>query len=115
MSDRVPVIGAAQSLTLTWEGLGNLLMDLETAGRRPVAIVVSEYDRRELNQQIMDSSIVPVAKADQAERIDGAAIGFIRGVMITSHPDVPEGRARLVYPAKVAEQLKDKYNAKRFA
>lgn len=84
---------------LTYDGLSMLLKDLRAAGQRlPIVIAVSEHERRDLNQEILGASVAPVAKADQVPEHDGAAIGFIEGVMIVSHPDVPRGKARLVYP-----------------
>jgi hypothetical protein len=42
--------------------------------------------------------VEPVAKEDQRPEHDGQAIGVIEGVMVRSHPDVPRGKARLIYP-----------------
>jgi hypothetical protein len=58
---------------------------------------VSEYDRRDLNQELRRrEALDPAAMEDQRPEHDGKAIGFIEGVMVRSHPDVPRGKARLV-------------------
>lgn len=92
-------VGAQIEPRLTWDGMRNLLGDIQLRGERmPTLILVSEHDRRDLNQEILGNSTSEVAKEDQRPEHDGAAIGFINGVMIRSHPDVPRGRARLCYP-----------------
>lgn len=89
---------------LTVEGLRNLLQDWRRAGRRiPNFILVSEYDRRDLNQDLLAGSTQQVAKDDQRADHDGEAIGMIEGVMVRSHPDVPRGKARFIYPPVVAD------------
>jgi hypothetical protein len=91
-------LGEAFRPRLTVDGLRNLLLDLRTSGRPiPRAIIVSEYDRRDLNQDLLGTSVAPVAKADQAPEHDGQAIGVIEGVVIASHRDIPRGKARLFY------------------
>jgi hypothetical protein len=83
---------------LTVDGLLSLLSDLRAAGKpMPRAILVSEYDRRDLNQDLMAGSVDPVAKEDQTPDHDGAAIGVIGGVVVKSHPDISRGKARLVF------------------
>lgn len=83
---------------LTLDGLRNLLQDIRKAGQRiPKIILVSEYERRDLNQELLGASTQDVAKQDQRPEHDGEAIGFIEGVMVRSHPDVPRGKARFLY------------------
>lgn len=91
-------VGSTVEPRLTVDGLINMIGDLERAGRKPVAILVSEYDRRDLNQDLMGLSVDQVAKPDQAPDHDGNALGFILGVAIASHADISRGKARLVYP-----------------
>lgn len=92
-------VGASIEPRLTWEGLRNFLGDMCRRGERmPIAILVSEYDRRNLNQEILGASSTEVSKEDQRPEHDGAAMGFIEGVMVSSHPDVARSKARLVYP-----------------
>jgi hypothetical protein len=97
-------VGSQLEPALTWEGLTNMLGDMRKAAQRmPDVIMVSEHDRRDLNQEILGHSTNEVAKADQAPEHDGACVGFIQGVMVRSHPDVPRGKARLIYPPVRAE------------
>lgn len=92
-------VGSAIEPRLTVDGLRDLLQDWRKAGKRlPIAILVSEYDRRDLNQDLLAGSVQEVAKEDQRPEHDGDAIGFIEGVMVRSHPDVSRGKARLLYP-----------------
>lgn len=84
---------------LTVQGLRELLADLRKAKRPlPTAILVSEYDRRDINQDLLAGSVQVVGKEDQAPEHDGLAIGIIEGVMIQGHPDIERGKARLLYP-----------------
>jgi len=92
-------VGSQFEPALTLEGLRNFIQDLRRHGQRiPNIILVSEYERRDLNQELLGASTAPVAKEDQRPEHDGQAIGFIEGVMVRSHPDVPRGKARLLYP-----------------
>lgn len=92
-------IGAAIAPRLTLDGLRDLLGEMRRRGERmPVAIIVSETERRDLNQELLGASEEAVAKEDQRPEHDGRAIGIVDGVMIRSHPEVPVGKARLVYP-----------------
>ena len=92
------MIGDAFRPTLTLDGLRNLLQDMRTAGKpMPKGIMVSERERRDLNQEILGASRETVARDDQRPEHDGQAIGVIEGVWICSHPDVPNGKARLIY------------------
>lgn len=63
-------------------------------------ILVSEYDRRDINQDLCQGAKAIGEDAERPEH-DGRAIGIIEGVPILSHGDIPRGRARLCYqPAK---------------
>jgi hypothetical protein len=92
-------VGSQIEPRLTLEGLRDMFRDLRAAGKRlPDVVLVSEYERRDLNQELLGASKSLVAKEDQRPEHDGQAIGFIEGVMVRSHPDVPRGKARLIYP-----------------
>lgn len=95
-------VGSQIEPRLTVDGLRDMIQDLRRSGARiPTVILVSEYERRDLNQDLLAGSVHEVAKEDQRPEHDGAAIGFVEGVMIRSHPDVPRGKARLIYPPVV--------------
>lgn len=92
-------IAEAMEPRMTIEGFRDLLQDMRAAGQQmPVAILVSENDRRDLNQDLLSGSVEEVSKADQAPEHDGVAIGIVEGVPIRSHPDIPRGKARLLFP-----------------
>jgi hypothetical protein len=94
-------VGSQIEPRLTAEGIRQLIRDRRDAGEKvPTYIVVSEYDRRELNQDVLGMSVGEVDKADRTPDHDGKAIALIEGVMVRSHPDVPRGRARLVFSAE---------------
>jgi hypothetical protein len=95
-------VGSQIEPRLTVEGLRDMLQDRRRAGlRMPSIIIVSEYERRELNQDLLAGSETEVAKQDQRPEHDGDAIGFVEGVMVRSHPDVPRGKARLLFSTEV--------------
>lgn len=97
----LPHIGDLVRPRLTVDGLRNLLADLRTAGRPlPQSIIVSESDRRDLNQDLLGGAANEVAREDQRPEHDGQAVGIVEGVVILSHPDLRRGQARLVYPQK---------------
>lgn len=92
-------VGAQLEPSLTFEGLRNMLADMRRRNQRmPQVVLLSEYDRRQVNQEILGASKEEVAKEDQRQEHDHDAIGFIEGVMFRSHPDVPRGKARFIYP-----------------
>lgn len=92
-------VGSQIEPRLTAEGIRQLIRDLRDSNQRiPTYIIVSEYDRRDLNQDVLAMSTTPVAKNDQRPEHDGQAIAILEGVMVRSHPEVPRGKARLVYP-----------------
>ena len=95
-------VGSQIEPRLTVEGLRDLLQDWRRNGQRlPNIILVSEHERRDLNQDLLAGSVQEVAKADQRPEHDGECIGFIEGVMVRSHQDVPRGKARFIYPPEV--------------
>ncbi|TAK84313.1 MAG: hypothetical protein EPO20_14585 [Betaproteobacteria bacterium] len=95
-------VGSVIEPRLTVEGLRDMIQDLRRHSRRiPKIILVSEYERRDLNQDLLAGSSTEVAKQDQRPEHDGEAIGFVEGVMVRSHPDVPRGKARFIYPPEV--------------
>lgn len=92
-------VGSQFQPRLTAEGIRQLIRDIRDRKERiPSYILVSEYDRRDLNQDVLGMSTTPVADADKRPEHDGQAIAILEGVMVRSHPDVPRGRARLIYP-----------------
>lgn len=112
MSERIirpGEVGEQFELVLTAAGLRAMLQDMRHAGMRiPNLILVSEYDRRGLNQDLLGMSTTEVAKADQRPEHDGKCIGMIEGVAIGASPHVPRGKCRFVFPPEkktVSERL----------
>lgn len=105
MEGRILLLGEVGSQIeprLTLEGMRDMIRDMRTANQRiPDVILVSEHDRRDLNQDLLGASTDPVNKPDQRPEHDGEAVGFIEGIMVRSHPDVPRGKARFLYPAVI--------------
>lgn len=96
-------VGSQIEPRLTVDGLRDLIRDWRDAGKRlPIAILVSEYDRRDLNQDLMAGSATEVAKPDQRPEHDGECIGCIEGVWVSASSHVPRGKARFVYPPEKA-------------
>jgi hypothetical protein len=109
MSGRILIpgeVGSAIEPRLTLDGLRDMLQDMRRHNQRiPDVILVSEYDRRGLNQDLLGASVEDVDKEDQRPDHDRACIGVIEGVMVRSSPEIARGKARLVYPP-VKEQAK---------
>lgn len=91
-------LGEAIEPRLTVDGLRNLLLDLRRARKPlPKAILVSEYDRRELNQDLLAGAANDVDMLDKRPEHDLHAIGVIEGVIVRAHPDIARGKARLIF------------------
>lgn len=87
-------VGDHVRLRLTIEGITEMIRDARTAGYRPQIVLVSEYDRRDLNQDLMGASVREVSKED--EHNDARQIGIIEGVLIMSHADIARHKCRIV-------------------
>ena len=98
-------IGSAQDRPfLTVDGFKQLVKDLtEAHGRKPTCILLSEYDRRELNQELLSAATNKVAAEDQRPEHDGEAIGYIDGVSFASERGLSRGRCRPVWGAEQLE------------
>ena len=78
-------------LVLTLESVREMINDLRARGLPAKLVMVSEYDKRELKQELM-------AMGDALAESDEDVIGLIQGCMVISHPDVPRGTARILKP-----------------
>jgi hypothetical protein len=97
-------VGAELVPRLTVAGITEMIRDWRKAGVRiPNLILVSEYDRRDLNQDLMAGAQNIVGKEDHRPEHDGEALGCIEGVWVSSSPHVPRGKCRFVYPPEKAE------------
>lgn len=93
-------------LAISFEGLRLLIADLRKQGINPAAILVSEQEKRDLKQELMAGSKEHSKDAEEADH-DMRAIGFIQGIPIVSHKDVPRGQARIIKKAEVAHRDRD--------
>lgn len=97
-------VGSVIEPRLTVEGLRDMIQDIRRSGQRiPSYIAVSEYDRRDLNQDLCAGASGLHGEDVERPEHDGKAIGFIEGVMVRSHPDIPRGKARFIYSTEARE------------
>ena len=73
-------------LVLTLESVREMINDLRARGLPANIVMVSEYDKRDLKQELM-------AMGETLSDTDENVIGFIQGCMVISHRDVPRGKA----------------------
>jgi hypothetical protein len=93
-------------LAISFEGLRLLIADLHKQGIQPAAILVSEHEKRDLKQELMAGSKQHSKDAEEADH-DLRAIGFIGGIPIMSHKDVPRGQARIIKKMDAADRNRD--------
>lgn len=93
-------------LAISFEGLRLLIADLHHRGVKPAAILVSLHEKRDLKQELMSMSKQHSPDAEDANH-DLRAIGFIGGIPIISHKDVPRGEARIIKKTDVADRNRD--------
>lgn len=88
------------NLSISFEGLREMLGDLRKHGIDPGAILVGPNEKRDLKQELMAHCVAWQPEAEDADH-DVNVIGFIEGVPIVSHPDVTRGTCRII-PRKTA-------------
>ena len=93
-------------LAISFEGLRLLISDLHKQGVKPAAILVSPQEKRDLKQELMAGSKVHSKDAEEADH-DLRAIGFIGGIPILSHKDVPRGQARIIKKVDATDRSRD--------
>ena len=82
-------------MVLTIESVREMIADLRARGLPAKLVMVSEYDKRELKQEL-------IAMGDSLTESDDDVIGFISGCMVISHHDVPRGTARILKPHDIS-------------
>ena len=82
-------------LAISFEGLRALIADLHAQGIKPAGVLVSEHEKRDLKHELMAMAKQHSKDAEEADH-DLKTIGFIGGVPIMSHRDVPRGQARII-------------------
>jgi len=86
--------GEPFSVRMTYDGLRDMVQEQKTLGRVPKILLVSEYDRNEITQELQAHSLTPVAKSDEDKF--NQTLGFMEGCMVLAHRDVPRGRIRVI-------------------
>lgn len=93
-------------LAISFEGLRLLIADCHRQGLRPAAILVSPHEKRDLKQELMATAKEHTKDAEEADH-DVSVIGFIGGIPILSHKDVPRGQARIMKKTDVKDRNRD--------
>lgn len=93
-------------LVISFDGLRLLIADLHKQGVKPAAILVSPQEKRDLKQELMAGSKQHSKDAEDDDH-DLRAIGFIGGIPIISHKDVPRGSARIIQKNDAADRNRD--------
>lgn len=86
--------GEPFSVLMTYDALRDMVQEQKTLGREPKILLVSEYDRNEITQELQAHSIEPVKKADEDKF--NQTLGFMEGCLVLAHRDVPKGRIRVI-------------------
>lgn len=86
--------GEPFSIRMTYDALRDAVQEQKTLGRDPRLIIVSEYDRNEILQELQAHSETPVPKNDE-DKFD-QTLGFMEGCMVLAHRDNPKGRIRII-------------------
>ena len=76
-------------MVLTLESVREMIIDLRARGLPVNLVMVSEYDKRDLKQELM-------AMGESLSESHEDVIGFIQGCIVVSHPNVACGTARIL-------------------
>lgn len=86
--------GEPFSVRFTYDAITDMIREQRRLGRTPKLLLVSEYDRNEIIQEIQSQSVTPVPKADEDKF--NQTLGFIDGCLTLAHRDVPKGKIRVI-------------------
>jgi hypothetical protein len=86
--------GEPFSVRFTYDALTDMVREQRRLGRDPKLLLVSEYDRNEIIQEIQAHSLTPVPKDDEDKF--NQTLGFIDGCLALAHRDVPKGKIRVI-------------------
>ena len=83
--------------TLRFSGLRTLVADLTESGRRPFCILLSDFEKRDLKQELLEACPITLT-GDHGTRnaTDTETLCFIDGVPVMSSADVPRGKAWVI-------------------
>lgn len=85
------------TFTLRLAGLRALVRDLLDSGQCPIAILLSEQEKRDLKQEMLD--LAPLTRNGEhgPEPVpDSEAFAFIEGVPIMSSKEISHGKASIM-------------------
>lgn len=94
--------GEPFSVRFTYDSLTDMLREQRQLGREPKLLLVSEYDRNEIIQEIQGHSTSPVPHDDEDKF--NQTLGFIDGCLALAHRDVPKGQVRVICAKPQPEQ-----------
>lgn len=86
--------GEPFTVRFTYDSLTDMIREQRRLGRTPKLLLVSEYDRNEIIQEIQAHSVSPVPKDDEDKF--NQTLGFIDGCLALAHRDVPKGKVRVI-------------------
>lgn len=86
--------GEPFSVRFTYDAITDMIREQRQLGRKPRLLLVSEYDRNEIIQEIQAHSIAPVPKNDEDKF--NQTLGFIDGCLTLAHRDVARGQIRVI-------------------
>ncbi len=86
--------GEPFSIRFTYDALRDMVQEQRRIGRNPRLLIVSEYDRNEIIQELQAHSSEPVPKNDEDKF--NQTLGFIEGCMVLAHRDQPKGKIRVI-------------------
>jgi hypothetical protein len=94
------------TLTLRLAGLRALVRDLIDSGQRPIAVLLSEHEKRDLKQEMLELAPLTRNGENGPELVpDQEALCFIEGVPVMSDKNVPRGRAWIVPAPKDGQPI----------
>jgi len=86
--------GEPFSIRFTYDALRDMVQEQRGLGRNPQLLVVSEYDRNEVVQELQAHSTSDVPKYDEDKF--NQTLGFVEGCMVLAHRDQPRGQIRVI-------------------
>lgn len=86
--------GEPFTVRFTYDSLTDMIREQRQIGRNPQLLLVSEYDRNEIIQEIQGHSVTPVPRSDEDKF--NQTLGFIDGCLALAHRDVPKGQVRVI-------------------
>lgn len=86
--------GEPFTVRFTHDALRDMVREQKALGREPKLLIVSEYDRNEIIQELQAHSKEPVKRSDEDKF--NQTLGFIEGCMVLAHRDQDRGKVRVI-------------------